>query len=113
MSTPVLPKDRGALLTSLKDFLSEAHPFERILLFTPQLDDPLTELLLSLPNPERFTVFAVITPKDSALPEEIGQPFTCVPVMLPQPEHPSLDAIRNAEETEFDTEILVQGRALT
>lgn len=112
ITPPVSPKERGTLMTAMKDFLSDAHPFERILLFTPQLDDPLTELLISTPNPERITVFAVITPKDSVLPESFGQPFACVPIMLPQPEHPSLEELRHAEEPDYDTEILVQGGAL-
>lgn len=111
MTQPVSPEQRGGLLGATEEFLSAAHPFERIMLFTPQLDDPLVELLLAAPNPERITVFAVITPKDSALPEISGQPMSCVPVMLPQPEHPSLEAIRQAGEPDFETEILVQGGA--
>lgn len=108
---PVKPDDRPALLHAIQEFLSTAHPKERVLIFTPQLDDPLHELLLALPAPERFTVFAVASAEDKHWPEMLGGQIRCVPVLLREPEHPSPETIRSLPEPDFDEETLVEGGA--
>lgn len=108
---PVRPDDRAALLQAMQEFLRTAHPTERVLVFTPLLDAPMRELLLTCPEPERLTVFAVCSPADR-IPEALGGQIRCIPVLLEEPVHPSRETIRSLPEPDFDEEILVQGGAL-
>lgn len=109
---PVKPEERPALMQAIGDFLSGQHPYERILIFTPLLDDALTELLLSLPNPERFTVFAVLAPKDSeSAGETLSGTLHWIPVLMQEPVHPVYHPMREEDVPDFDQEELVEGGA--
>lgn len=106
---PVLPDERPDLMQAIGTLLSGTHAFERILIFTPQLDDSLAELLLSLPNPERFTVFAVLSPQEpesSAIPEGTVR---WIPVLMQEPEHPVYVPLREEDTPDFELEELVEG----
>ena len=109
---PVKPENRPALLQAIGEFLSGQHPYERILLFTPQLDDALTELLLALPNPERITVFSVLSPNE---PESAGSALDgtiqWIPVLMQEPVHPVYEPVREEDLPDFDLEELVEGGA--
>ena len=85
--------------------------YERILLFTPQLDRELTELLISAPNPERITVFFVVAPKDENVPSENAYAFRCIPVLLQKPVHPNVNPVK-MPEPDFETEVLERGGAV-
>ena len=108
---PVPRSGRPELLQAISSFLSESHRYERVMIFTPFLDDPMTELLLTLPNPERFTVFAVVSARDS---EDSTQPdgmIRWIPVMMQEPEHPVYEPMREEDAPDFDLEELVEGGA--
>ena len=83
----------------------------RILIFTPKLDDALTELLLSLPNTERLTVFAVISAQDPDPTEHAGSELRVIPVLMQEPVHPVYEPVREEDEPDFDLEELVEGGA--
>lgn len=106
---PVMPEERAAFFQAISDFLTEAHPYERILIFTPQLDDALTALLLSLPNAERFTVFAVVSPEDSDAALNSDDTLRCIPILMQEPVHPVYHRMREEDEPDFDREELVEG----
>lgn len=108
---PVMPDERAAFLQAIRDFLSESHPYERIMIFTPQMDEPLQEMLLSLPQPERFTVFAVLSPAEPAIPDHSGGLLRWTPVLMQEPVHPVYVPIPEDEEPDFDLEELVEGGA--
>lgn len=108
---PVQPDDRPALLQAMRDFLMLSHPYDRIILFTPQLDLPLQNLLAEVSEPERFMIFAVTMPGDAPLPENLIREFRLVPVLPAEPRHPSPEELRGLTAPEFDEEILVQGGA--
>lgn len=106
---PVPETERSALLTAIETELPQTQQFERILVFTPCLDTALTELLSSIPRPERLTVFAVA---DSESDEaENGLPFRCIFVAQQEPVHPAMIPLRAEDEPDFDTEVLVEGGA--
>ena len=108
---PVMPEKRAMFLQAISDFLTESHPYERILIFTPQLDDALTETLLSLPNPERFTVFAVLSPDDPESSVSSESTLRWIPILMQEPVHPVYQPMREEDEPDFDLEELVEGGA--
>ena len=108
---PVTPEEYPAFLEAVRDYLSESRPYERILIFTPKLDDALTELLLSLPNTERLTVFAVISAQDPDPTEHAGSELRVIPVLMQEPVHPVYEPVREEDEPDFDLEELVEGGA--
>ncbi|MBQ5338965.1 MAG: DUF58 domain-containing protein [Oscillospiraceae bacterium] len=109
--TPVMPEERPAFLQAIHDFLAESHTYERILIFTPRLDDKLTELLLSLPDPERFTVFAVLSPQEPDSSADSGSLLRWIPVLIQEPVHPVYEPVREEDGSDFDCEELVEGGA--
>ncbi len=111
-TAPVPLAERPLLLHAFQTFLSASHPYERILIFTPQLDDPLKELLLSLPNPERFIIFSVISAEDAnACAEAFDHTMRCIPVLMEQTEPPAFLQNDSNEEPDDDAEELVEGGA--
>ena len=107
---PVLPEERARYMEQLSEFLSGSHPYERCLLFTPQMDDAVSDLLLSMPDPELYTVFAVYA-EDEQLPQTAHLPFACIPVKMEEPVHPVYQPMQQEDEPDFDTEELVKGGA--
>ena len=111
---PVKPEDRSAQLHAMREFLSTGAPaFPRVLIFTPRLDAKLRELLLSQPEPERFTVFAAVSPNEKHFPDMLAGVIPCIPVMIPEPIHPTAEQIHAQKEPDFETEVLVRGGAET
>lgn len=108
---PVMPDERPVFLQAIRDYLNESHPFERILIFTPQFDEPLKELLLSMQNPERFTIFAVFSPAESDGSEGTDGTLRWIPVLMQEPVHPIYKPRREEDEPDFDLEEMVEGRA--
>ena len=108
---PAVPDERPALLSAEDELLSGSGAYERILLFTPQLDRELTELLISAPNPERITVFFVVAPKDENVPSENAYAFRCIPVLQQKPVHPNVNPVK-IPEPDFETEVLERGGAV-
>ena len=108
---PVKPEERTAQLNAMEAFLRAPQPFSRVLLFTPLLDAPLRELLLSQPDPERITVFAAVGPDEERFPELLGNSIKCIPVLTPEPLHPAPEQLRALKEPDFDSEVLIKGGA--
>ncbi|MBR4201384.1 MAG: DUF58 domain-containing protein [Oscillospiraceae bacterium] len=109
---PIAPDGRPAQLQAMQEFLStEALAFARVMIFTPRLDAPLRELLLSQPEPDRFAVFAVIGQDEQSFPDQLGGLISCVPIRIPQPIHPSTEQLRAMKEPDFEKEILIKGGA--
>ena len=108
-SVPVQPHERTAFLTGLEEQLSESRSYERIILFTPQLDDALTDILSAISHPERLTVFAVSGPHEAGFGEDAGLPFRCVPIAVQDPVHPAVFPTRGEAEPDFNSEELIEG----
>ena len=85
-TTPVPESGHARMLQAMQDFLDTSHHYERVLIFTPQLDDALTEVLCAAPCPERFTVFTAVSSGEIHLEDDLSQPFRVVPVMHQNPE---------------------------
>lgn len=84
---PLPAEEQDAFLTALAELLGGTGQHDRVLLFLPKADPHVTELLLSLPNPERVTVFAVCTPAEAKdLPENEEDSFSIIPVLLNDPQ---------------------------
>ena len=108
---PLMPEEYPAFLEAAREYLSASHPYERILIFTPKLDAALTELLLSVPNSDRLTVFAVVTSQDPELSEQSESALRVIPVLMQDPVHPVYEPVREENAADFDSEVLVEGGA--
>lgn len=93
------PRDsKTAFLHSLSALLTESHPRDRVLLFTPKPDRELMHTLMALPSPARITLYAVsVNAADRAIATGAEYPFTCVPVTLETSVSPE-----PAEEADFE-----------
>ncbi|MBQ8920569.1 MAG: DUF58 domain-containing protein [Oscillospiraceae bacterium] len=81
-SAPVPETEGSAFLTELAELLCGAHVHDRLMLFIPRMTPELEELLLSVPNPERITVFAVMLPEEAGAIHEEQTPYPLFPVLL-------------------------------
>ena len=108
---PVTTDRAESLHSAMLDFINEKRKYERVFLFTPKLDALLTEMLLSLPNPERIIVFAAVTAGDAVASEPDAYPFEVIPVEQEMPVHTSMRPVRAEDVPDFDSEVLVEGGA--
>ena len=108
---PVRSQEYSAYLTALSDLLAQSRSYERIILFVPELDDPLTAVLSAAPHPERMTVFSVAAPHEADFGGDSSLPFACVPVAMQEPVHPALRVPREEDLPDYDAEELFEGGA--
>ena len=102
MQQPAHPDEQAGMLRTMQDFFASNRQFERVMLFTPKLDAQLLEMLHALPDPERFLVFAVVTPAEGAFPENAQQPFHCYSVMLSDTAQRTRFRKHTDEKSDFD-----------
>jgi hypothetical protein len=108
---PARERDRDMLLNALTDLLNESRSYERIVFFVPQMDDAFSEVFAAAPHPERLTVFFVTAVHESDWSADAGLSYTCVPVALQEPVHPTVLNPRDEDLPDFDTEELFEGGA--
>ncbi|MBR6106563.1 MAG: DUF58 domain-containing protein [Oscillospiraceae bacterium] len=97
-SAPLPESEHAGFLTAAAELFGGAKIHDRVLIFLPHADQGITELLLSLPNPERLTVFTVYTPDEAAVLPEHDAAYTAVPVIMDIPLLPDEDDEFNEEE---------------
>lgn len=90
-SRPLDESERAGFVTAAAELFGGLKQHDRVLIFLPRADQGITELLLSLPNPERLTVFTVYTPDEAAALPEHEALYQAVPVIMDPPLLPEED----------------------
>ena len=102
---PEPQEEKAGFYRALTELLCGARVHDRFMLFVPQMTAELRELLLSVPNPERIIVFAVLTQQEADIMLKPDDAFRLIPAMMELPA-----VLANPEEDErFEDDLPDEG----